>query len=142
MASEWKWSAVSLLCLTVIILWLLSREEGVSTSPVRWATCLLLPVFISLYGMRRKSLDFSGGMLAILVGFILTAASACFCASLLVFFITSSRLTKWKGKEKQKFEGDYKEGGHSVHVRGSSVYLITIYRGACIFQVARGTVCT
>ena len=106
----WRWTATCILGLSGIILWLLNKESGVSASPVRWASCLLLPVLVSVYGMKRKSLDISGGMLAILVGFILTAASACFFSSLLTFFITSSRLTKWKGREKQKYEADYKEG--------------------------------
>ena len=108
--TDWKWTVACILGVAAIILWLLNKENGVSTSPVRWALCLLLPVLISLYGMKRKSLDFSGGMLAILVGFILTTASACFCSSMLAFFFTSSRLTKWKGKEKLKYEADYKEG--------------------------------
>lgn len=111
---DWKWAVACILGLAGIILWLLSKESGVSTSPVRWTLCLLLPALISLQGMRRNSLDFSGGMLAILVGFLLTAASACFCSSLLAFFITSSRLTKWRGKEKRKYEADYKEGPGSV----------------------------
>lgn len=60
--------------------------------------------------MKKKSLDFSGGMLAILVGFILTASSACFCASLLTFFGTSSWLTKWKGEEKRRLDPEFREG--------------------------------
>ena len=38
------------------------------------------------YGVRRKSLDILGGVAAILVGFVLTVGSGCFCVSLLVFF--------------------------------------------------------
>lgn len=110
MASKWQWAAVCILGLSATILWLLSREGGTSASPVRWATALLLPALISIYGMRRKSLDFSGGMASVLVGFVLTAASACFSITLLTFFITSSRLTKWRGREKRKIEEGYKEG--------------------------------
>lgn len=65
---------------------------------------------ISLYGLKKRSLSLSGGLAAIIVGFVLTVANGCFCAALLAFFITSSRLTKWRGKEKQKIEDDYKEG--------------------------------
>lgn len=45
------------------------------------------------------------------VGAILSAASACFCLALLSFFLTSSKLTKWKASEKKKLEHDHKEGG-------------------------------
>ena len=105
-----KWVLAPVLGTVVTALWLSTTSGGLSASPVRWLAVLLLPVAISGYGMRRKSLDFSGGMLAVLVGFILTAASACFVVALLVFFLSSSRLTKWKGNEKRKFEADYKEG--------------------------------
>ena len=62
------------------------------------------------YGVRRKSLDISGGVAAILVGFVLTVGSGCFCVSLLVFFLTSSRLTRWREREKEKWEEEHKEG--------------------------------
>ena len=62
------------------------------------------------YGVRRRSLDHSGGIAAIVVGFVLTLASGCFCVSLLVFFFTSSRLTRWRGREKEKFEEDHEKG--------------------------------
>lgn len=107
-----KWIAGSVLSVALLVVWLLSRgpEKGISTSPLRWAICLLLPVFISGYGLRKRSLDPSGAALAVLVGFLLTAANACFSVSLIVFFLTSSRLTKWKGKEKKKLEDGHKEG--------------------------------
>ena len=84
--------------------------ERVSTSLLRWTVCLGLPPLVAWYGVRRKSLDLSGGVAAILVGFVLTVGSACFCVSLLVFFFTSSRLTRWRGREKEKYEDEHKEG--------------------------------
>ena len=74
------------------LLWLPGGEgekaEHVSTSALRWTDCLGLPPLVTWYGVRRKSLDFSGRVAAILVGFVLTVGSACFCVSLLVFFFT------------------------------------------------------
>ena len=107
-----RWIAGSVVFVALLVVWLLSRgpEKGISTSPLRWVICLLLPVFISGYGLRKRSLDPSGAALAVLVGFLLTAASACFSVALIVFFLTSSRLTKWKGKEKKKLEDGHKEG--------------------------------
>lgn len=45
-----------------------------------------------------------------LVGFALTMANMSFFAALLTFFITSSKLTKWKGDIKKQIDSDYKEG--------------------------------
>lgn len=47
---------------------------------------------------------------ALLVGFVLTMANYSFFSSLLAFFITSSRLTRWGGAQKKKIDADYKEG--------------------------------
>ncbi|XP_077121400.1 transmembrane protein 19 isoform X1 [Ranitomeya variabilis] len=47
----------------------------------------------------------------LLVGFLLTVANYSFFSALLMFFFTSSKLTKWKGEAKKKFDSEYKEGG-------------------------------
>lgn len=47
---------------------------------------------------------------ALLVGFVLTMANYSFFSSLLAFFITSSRLTRWGGAQKKKIDAEYKEG--------------------------------
>ena len=85
-------------------------------SLARASTSIGLSLAIALYGLRRKSLSRSGALSAIVVGTVLTAASACFCMSLLAFFLTSSRLTKWKSAEKKKLEHDHKEGERSLGV--------------------------
>lgn len=95
--------------LIAVASWLLLRDNA-SRSPLRWSVSILLPIIVAVRGMMKKSLDFSGAMLAILVGFVLTASSACFCTSLLTFFITSSLLTKWKGEEKRKLDPEFREG--------------------------------
>ncbi|XP_064896601.1 transmembrane protein 19 isoform X4 [Columba livia] len=47
----------------------------------------------------------------LVVGFILTVANYSFFTSLLVFFVTSSKLTKWKKDIKKQIDSEYKEGG-------------------------------
>ena len=122
---------LSLLVLFPFLLWLPGGEgekgEHVSTSPLRWTVCLGLPPLVAWYGVRRKSLDLSGGVAAILVGFVLTVGSACFCVSLLVFFFTSSRLTRWRGREKEKYEDDHREGVH-VYMYMSACMLASVVR--------------
>ena len=104
---------LSLLAVFPFLLWLAGGErdkgERVSTSPLRWTVCLGLPPLVAWYRVRRKSLDISGGVAAVLVGFVLTVCSGCFCVSSLIFFLTSSRLTRWRGREKEKWEEEHKE---------------------------------
>jgi uncharacterized membrane protein len=46
----------------------------------------------------------------LVVGFIITIANFSFFTSLLMFFISSSILTKWKGEIKKRQDSEYKEG--------------------------------
>lgn len=46
----------------------------------------------------------------LVVGFILTIANFSFFTSLLMFFLSSSKLTKWKGEAKKRLDSEYKEG--------------------------------
>ena len=135
---KWPWAVVSLVTVAVLVVWLVGREPEVGG--LRWTLTLLIPLLISGYGLRKRSLDASGAALAVVVGFLLTAASACFSACLLVFFITSSQLTKWKAAEKRKLEEDYKEGCTISVFAKVSKYSDT----HCLLrsvQVVRGTGC-
>ena len=80
-------------------------------TPGRWAASTIIPVLVVTWGHTRKSLSTSGAFLALIVGFILTLANVSFFLSLLMFFISSSKATKYKGEVKRKFESDYKAGG-------------------------------
>ncbi|KAI1286438.1 Transmembrane protein 19 [Halotydeus destructor] len=82
-----------------------------STSPVRWLLAILIPLLVSGLGFKKKSLDKSGAFLAIIVGFVLTLSNYCFMAAMLMFFFTSSAMTKYKEQAKAKIEVDFKKGG-------------------------------
>ncbi|XP_051975021.1 transmembrane protein 19 [Xyrauchen texanus] len=108
------------LCLTLAIslsFWVLSITASTyygtlqPVSPFRWLFSVLVPLVITIRAFKRKSLDHGGAIAAMLVGFILTMANMSFFAALLTFFITSSKLTKWKGSIKKQIDSDYKEGG-------------------------------
>ena len=110
-----RFAAFAIVGAAFLAAWSLSRGHGGRSakepaSLTRWVVSVSLPLLISGYGLARRSLDASGAALAVVVGFVLTAASACFSASLIVFFISSSWLTKWRGKEKRRLEEDYREG--------------------------------
>ncbi|XP_053718754.1 transmembrane protein 19 [Synchiropus splendidus] len=80
-------------------------------SPWRWLFSILVPLTLTVRALKRRSLDHSGALGALLVGFVLTMANFSFFSALLAFFITSSRLTRWGGPQKKKIDPDYKEGG-------------------------------
>ncbi|KAM6292640.1 transmembrane protein 19-like isoform 2-T2 [Porphyrio hochstetteri] len=80
-------------------------------SPWRWLFSILVPLTIAIQGFKKKSLDRSGALGGLVVGFILTVANYSFFTSLFVFFVTSSKLTKWKKDRKKQIDSEYKEGG-------------------------------
>lgn len=80
-------------------------------SPWRWLFSILVPLVLTIRALKRRSLSYSGALGALLVGFVLTMANYSFFSSLLAFFITSSKLTRWGGAQKKKIDADYKEGG-------------------------------
>ncbi|KAM4783992.1 transmembrane protein 19 isoform 2-T2 [Cyanocitta cristata] len=80
-------------------------------SPWRWLFSVLVPLIIVTQGFKKKSLDHSGALGGLVVGFILTVANYSFFSSLFVFFVTSSKLTKWKKDIKKQIDSEYKEGG-------------------------------
>ena len=62
------------------------------------------------HGLKRKSLDLTGAIASVLVGFVLTLSNLCFFASCATFFLTSSKLTRFKSDVKEKLEDDFKKG--------------------------------
>lgn len=102
---------------TSLIMWIICGAGSSSSldqevqSPVRWFLAIFLPVYIVMKALRRKALDLTGGLCALVIGFILTLSSYCFSAGLLLFFYSSTRLTKYKASEKRKFEAEYQESG-------------------------------
>ncbi|XP_076766191.1 transmembrane protein 19 [Xylocopa sonorina] len=80
-------------------------------SPWRWLVAVLIPIFVAFWGLRRKSVDVSGSIFGLFIGFILTITSFAHLACLFAFFITSSKVTQFRSYKKRKFEANFKEGG-------------------------------
>ena len=83
---------LSLSSLVFILQRVLQLESNIS--PWRWLLSILIPVIIVIKGYRSKSLDRSGALVAVWIGFVLTLAHVSFFASLLFFFVSSSKLTR------------------------------------------------
>ncbi|XP_077513993.1 transmembrane protein 19 [Amblyomma americanum] len=95
--------------LSVVSSWY--AESIAPPTPLRFFFSAFIPIFISSWGYKRKSLDLSGALCGVVVGFVLTLSSYLFLASLFAFFISSSQATKFRSEVKKKFEPDHKEGG-------------------------------
>lgn len=78
---------------------------------IRFALAVLLSSLIAIRALKHKSLDRSGA----LAGFLVMAIHFCvgfrFGFLLLVFFFSSSKLTKIGQERKRKLEEDFREGG-------------------------------
>ncbi|KAL1823863.1 hypothetical protein DCAR_0311877 [Daucus carota subsp. sativus] len=78
------------------------------TQPV---IAVLISSAIAARSYKKKSLDLSGALAGFLVMTIHFAVNYRFGAMLLVFFFTSSKLTKFGDEKKRKIDPEYKEGG-------------------------------
>lgn len=78
---------------------------------IRSVVAVVLSFVIAARAYKRKSLDGSGALAGFLVMAIHIAAGYRFGALLLVFFFTSSKLTKIGEEKKKSIEEDFKEGG-------------------------------
>lgn len=78
--------------------------------PTRWLFSTLAPIMLMVYAIKRKAVSKSGAVLGIIIAIILSIASHAFFASLVVFFFTSSRATRFRGEMKRSFEADHKGG--------------------------------
>ncbi|KOC60172.1 Transmembrane protein 19 [Habropoda laboriosa] len=80
-------------------------------SPWRWLIAVMLPLFMAFWGLKRKSVNVSGAILGLFMGFVLTLTSFAHMVCLFSFFVTSSKATKFRSHLKKKLEVEYKEGG-------------------------------
>lgn len=78
---------------------------------IRLILALLLSLGLAFHGYKKKSLDISGCIAAVIVGFISFATSYRYGLILILFYYTSSKLTKVKEDVKAKLESNYMLGG-------------------------------
>lgn len=109
-----------LLCFTLalsLMFWIISLTASAYSgtlhpvSPWRWLLSVLVPLTLTLRALKRQSLDYTGAFAAMVVGVVLTVSNFSFLFALFTFFMTSSKLTKWKGDIKKRLDPEYKEGG-------------------------------
>lgn len=93
-------------------------EEYLVISPWRWLIAVLFPIFMAFWSWKRKSLNISGAISGLFVGFILTLTNFAHVACLFSFFVTSTKATKFRSHEKKKLEAHFEENSQRswVHV--------------------------
>lgn len=89
-----------------------------------FVTALAFAAALSAHGYRKKSLNLSGSAAAFFVGFTAFAVSTRFGLVLIVFYQSSSFLTKLKSNYKKTLEHAHKEGGQRDYVQVLSCSLI------------------
>lgn len=113
--------------------YLISTHDSLDdASPLRWFAATFIPAVIAHRGLKKKSLSLSGALLGYVVGFILTITNYAFMISLMVFFFSSSRATKFRSSAKEKLEEDFKKDGERNWIQvlcnsGVAAYLGVIY---------------
>uniref|UniRef100_A0A7N0ZU61 Transmembrane protein 19 n=1 Tax=Kalanchoe fedtschenkoi TaxID=63787 RepID=A0A7N0ZU61_KALFE len=80
-------------------------------STVQPVMALVIPFLVAFGAYKKKSLDLSGALAGFVVMAIHIWADFRFGAMLLVFFYTSSKLTKVGQERKRLVDADFKEGG-------------------------------
>ncbi|CAM9797192.1 unnamed protein product [Choristocarpus tenellus] len=90
----------------------------------RWIIAAMLAGLMSFDGMRKKSLDMTGGWAAFFVGFTSLGISLRLGFTMILFYKSSSVLTKCGSDVKRKIADDFKEGGQrgAVQVLSCSLF--------------------
>lgn len=83
----------------------------------RYFLAFLFSTFLSLHGKLKNSLNISGSIAAFFVGFSSFAASYRFGLILILFYYSSSKLTKVKENVKSKLEENYSKGGQRNYIQ-------------------------
>lgn len=74
---------------------------------IRYIIAFILSLYLSINGYRKNSLSLNGSMAAFSVGLITFCASYKYGIILILFYLTSTKLTKYGKNIKMKLENDY-----------------------------------
>lgn len=112
------------------------RPIGLTATGLRIVLALVVASGLSLHGLKKRSLSGTGSTAAFVVGLVNMAVSFRFGMLLILFYYSSSYLTKLKQERKQRLEAHYKIGGQrdAVQVFANSL-LATLTAAAYWYYV-------
>lgn len=84
---------------------------------VRIALAICIATLLAYRGFKRRSLSLSGSIAAFIVGLFSFGTSYCHGTILIVFYLTSTRVTKIREDIKAKLEVDYRVGGQRNYIQ-------------------------
>ncbi|RKO85514.1 integral membrane protein DUF92-domain-containing protein [Blyttiomyces helicus] len=85
---------------------------------LRFILAIAACTYLAFHGLQKGSLSRSGALAAFVLGLVtFSHPNPVFGAILLAFYLSSSKLTKWKQELKKELEEDFKEG-YGTRLRG------------------------
>ncbi len=147
----WLFTTIVALTLVTILFFIDKIYYNIHATPLRWlgkilhfetgqnstvpvlSASVLIPTFIARRGLRKKSLSYSGAIFGCLVAFLCTLTHWSFLFSLMFFYLSGSKVTKFKEEVKKRIEGtNHKEGGQRDWVQvlcngGVCLQLVTMW---------------
>merc|ERR1712226_232730 len=76
-------------------------------TPFRLSVTIFVPIWIAQHGLKKKSLSLSGAIAGIIIASLTILCHWAFLFGLLGFYVTGSKVTKYKAEFKQKIAGLY-----------------------------------
>lgn len=87
------------------------HADAFGTVWFQWGLGFFLASILAGHGYRKKSLSGSGALAAFVVGLASVGSGIRFGLTMILFYFSSSQLTKFKADVKRQYEEDFKEGG-------------------------------
>lgn len=92
----------------------MKKGDWIMSSAMNYAAGLALLVSLAVLAKKRRALDTKGVVAALAVGLVLLATSWIALALMIVFFLSSTTLTLFKYKEKERVGAAERRGGRSA----------------------------
>eukprot|EP01134_Creolimax_fragrantissima_P003830 CFRG3830T1 len=86
-------------------------------SSTRWCVAIVLPLVFMARGLKNRSLSISGAVCGWVVAVSHGLSDLTVLCSLIVFFLSASKLTKLHQEKKRAIEDDFKDGGQRNYVQ-------------------------
>eukprot|EP00981_Chlorochromonas_danica_P011338 scaffold3873_cov177-Ochromonas_danica.AAC.18 len=102
---------------------------------IRLTLAIILAFGLAFHGLKKRSLSPSGCVAAMIVGFVTFSISYRFGLVLILFYYSSSKLTKLKEEVKAKLEDGHQEGGQRDWIQVFSCSILAVLVAVLFYLV-------